>query len=337
MKRKISVIALGGTIAMQKNHASAGVMPELTAADLIGAVPQLGDVADITAQTFCVVPSGHLTFDILDNLRAEIDQQIKNGADGIVLTQGTDTIEETAYYLDILLDVTVPVVMTGAMRNPSLVGADGGANILAAVQVATYNAQNMDTAKNMGVLVVLNDEIHCVRFVRKSHTSNLATFKSEPVGAVGWMAEGQPRIVLKPNLLPPLQGSENPKTVHVPLIKLGLDDSPVILQSLLDGTGNSTVDGLVIEAFGGGHVPLSFIEILDTHAGNIPVILASRTGQGETLTQTYGYAGAEIDLLKRGLIPSGHLNGCHSRVLLTALLRHGYDNIAEQFKIYGYQ
>ena len=332
MKRKISVIALGGTIAMQKSNASAGVLPELTAADLIGAVPQLGDVADLTAQTFCVVPSGHLTFDILDDVRAEIDRQIKQGAQGIVLTQGTDTIEEVAYYLDLLLDVNVPVVMTGAMRNPSSVGADGGANILATVQVASH-----DNARDMGVLVVFNDEIHCARFVRKSHTSNLATFKSEPVGAVGWLAEGQPRIVLKPNDLPPLQGAKSPKTVNVPLIKLGLDDNPMILQSLLDKQGNSTVDGLVIEAFGGGHVPKSFVGILGTHAQNIPVILASRTGQGEILTQTYGYEGAEIDLLGRGLIASGHLNGCHSRILLTALLRHGHRDIAEQFKQYGYQ
>ena len=331
MQPKISVIALGGTIAMQKSQASAGVMPELTAQDLIDAVPQLAHVATIDAQTFCVVPSGYLTFAILEDLLQEIDTQIKGGAQGIVITQGTDTIEETSYYLDLLADVNVPLVITGAMRNPSRPGADGPANILGAVQLACSS-----DAKDAGVLVLLNDEIHCARYVRKSHTSNLATFKSEPLGAVGWIAEDEPRIFLKPKSLAPIARVDSPKTVHVPLIKIGLDDSAVILQSLFDTQGNSTVDGLVIEAFGGGHVPDVFVDVLEQHAQNIPVILTSRTGQGESLTKTYGYRGAEIDLLGRGLISAGHLDGCHSRILLSILLRHGHTDIIPYFQTHGY-
>ena len=331
MQPKISVIALGGTIAMQKSQTSAGVMPELTARDLIDAVPQLADVAQIDAQTFCVVPSGYLTFAMLEDLLQEIDTQIKNGAGGIVITQGTDTIEETSYFLDLLADVDVPIVVTGAMRNPSRPGADGPANILGAVQLACSA-----DAKDTGVLVLLNDEIHCARYVRKSHTSNLATFKSEPLGSIGWIAEDEPRIFLKPKAIAPIIRSDSPKTVHVPLVKIGLDDSSVILQSLLNQQGNSTVDGLVIEAYGGGHVPDSFVDVLEHHAQNIPVILTSRTGQGEALTKTYGYKGAEIDLLERGLISAGHLDGCHSRILLSILLRHHHTNIPDYFKIHGY-
>ena len=126
---RISVLSLGGTIAATGNGGSR-VVPALTGKDLVSAVPQLADVAEVTASSFRQVPGAHLGLEDLTELVEEIEHLIEEGADGIIVTQGTDTIEETAFVLDLLVNAEVPVVVTGAMRNPSLPGADGPANLL---------------------------------------------------------------------------------------------------------------------------------------------------------------------------------------------------------------
>lgn len=320
MKAKVAVISLGGTIAMIPDKAKQGVVPKLTADDLISAVPQLQHY-DIVAETFSTVASCNVTFDVMYALAEKI--KTYTDIDGVVITQGTDSIEETSYLLDILLDVTIPVVVTGAMRHPSHIGADGGANLLSAVQVAS--APN---THGLGVLVVLNDDIHSAQFVRKTHTSNTATFRSDPLGAIGWVSEGHVRIALTPQKYPPIALSHNRKKTSVPIVKLGLDSDSIPIDTLY----NAPIDGMVVEALGGGHVPLVVVESLYKMAQKIPVVLCSRTGQGETLSCTYGYPGAEIDLLAKGLIHGGRLNGLQARILLNLLLQHNVPNIADVFK-----
>lgn len=332
MKPTIDIISLGGTIAMKADGIVPGAVPTLTADDLIAVVPQLSDIADIRAQTFRNIPGAHLTFDDLDALAIEIRERSRNGGDGIVITQGTDTIEETAYVMDLLLGLDIPVVVTGAMRNPSRPGADGPANLLSAVQVAVS-----PKARSLGALVVFNDEIHAARFVRKSHTSNPATFRSDPLGPIGWLAEDQVRILLKPERLAPVKKTVSAGTVgtvKVPIIKLGLGDD----ETMIEAAVSAGVDGLIVEALGGGHVPICIADALQRAAKHLPVILSSRTGQGEALSCTYGFAGSEIDLLRRGLISGGQFDGCHARILLCVLLRNTQthrDEIVREFLLRG--
>ena len=131
----VLLLALGGTIAMQAGQTQ-GVVPTLTAEALIAAVPQLADVASVDACSFRQLPGAHLTFDDIEALAQRIELAAAQGVRGVVVTQGTDTIEEAAFALDCLLRLDMPVVVTGAMRNPTVPGADGPANVLAAVQVA---------------------------------------------------------------------------------------------------------------------------------------------------------------------------------------------------------
>src|ERR671927_1303155 len=169
---------MGGTIS-SVDSGGKGVEPTLTGQALVEDVPEIAEVADVSAVSFRQAASGELTVDDLAELASEITARIDEGASGAVITQGTDTIEETSFVLDLLVDRDAPVVVTGAMRNPTLPGADGPANLLAAIQVASC-----DVARGVGAVVVLNDEIHAARFVRKAHTSNPATFSSHPVGPV---------------------------------------------------------------------------------------------------------------------------------------------------------
>ena len=190
---QIAVLSLGGTISSTRSGSGPGVTPTLTGEALVESVPEIAKVAEISAVAFRQLASPEITIDDLVGLAAEISRRVDEGTAGVVVTQGTDTIEESSFVLDLLLDLDAPVVVTGAMRNPTLPGADGPANLLAAVQVATSEA-----ARGLGTIVVFNDEIHTARYVRKTHTQSPATFKSPPVGPLGWVSEGTPRIALRP-------------------------------------------------------------------------------------------------------------------------------------------
>lgn len=319
----MTVFSLGGTIAATNGATNAaggggsgGVVPRLGARELVAAVPQLQGFADLETVAFRQTSSANLTLADVVALSTEIVRRFEDGVDGVVVTQGTDTIEETSFALDLLVGDRRPVVVTGAMRNPTLAGPDGPANLLAAVQVAAA-----PEAAGLGTLVVLNDEIHAARFLRKTHTSSPATFRSPSAGPLGWVVEGHPRIALR---CPELKGTPTGPVDEIPPVALLTtalgDDSRIIAE--LERLGYA---GLVVQAFGGGHVPARVVPALADLAARRPVVLASRTGGGELLRETYGSPGSERDLLSRGLIPAGLLDGLKARVLLSLLLASGAD------------
>jgi L-asparaginase len=310
---KVTVLSLGGTISSIQVGGS-GVEPTLTGEDLVADVPEISEVAEVSAESFRLVPGSELSLDDLVELSKEIKGRIDEGASSIVVTQGTDTIEETAFALDLLVDEDASVVVTGAMRNPTLPGAEGPANLLASVEVAASEA-----ARGLGTVVVLNEEIHAARFVQKTHTSNPATFRSPLTGPIGWIAEGVPRIATRPVGRYHIDLPEETQDHPVALLTVVLGDEG----RLLDTIGQLGYEGLVIEALGAGHVPSRMVEPLESLAAEMPVVLASRTRGGEVLTSTYGFPGSETDLLSRGLINAGMLDGPKARLLLSLLLRSG--------------
>jgi len=309
---KIVIFSLGGTIASVPG-AEPGVAPQQTGADLIAAVPALAGMP-LVPVAFRQKPGSHLTFDDIDSLAHAIDAVCSAGARGIVVTQGTDTIEEVAFALDLLLETKRPVVVTGAMRNPLLAGADGPANLLAAVQLA-----DCDSACGMGVLVAFHDEIHAARFVSKSHTTSPSAFVSRNAGKVGWMSEG--RVVLTVGLprMPKVTRRGVKRNVVVPLVTMTIGFEPALLEAL----GGLRPDALVVNAFGGGHVVPEAVEMLEDAAARCPILLSSRTNAGRVLCGTYGYPGGEIDLLRRGILDAGWLDACKARILAAMILRNG--------------
>lgn len=326
-RSRIAVFSTGGTIASLS--AGAGAAPSLTAKDLLRAVPQLGDVGDMEAVEFRQLASSELTLADMIALAQEIGRMIADGANGAIVTQGTDTLEETAFALDLLWNGEAPVVLTGAMRNPALPGADGPANLLASALVAAS-----PLARGLGALVVFNDEVHLPLFVRKTHTTNPATFRSPLTGPIGWIVEGRPRIALRPAVRHHIGITSVPKIIPpVALAKTALGDDGRLLGVI------ASLDylGVVIEATGGGHVPRAMVEPLASLARSMPVVLTSRTGAGELLRNTYAFPGSETDLLNHGLIHAGMLDGPKARLLLTLLLIAGAgpEAIAEAFSAIG--
>lgn len=293
-----------------------GVAPTLSAAQLIAAVPglqELGVVVEV--EDFRRVPGASLTFEDLRELHAAIAARLDAGADGVVITQGTDTIEETAYLLDLAQTWREPVVVTGAMRNPTLAGADGPGNLLAAVQTAASRQ-----ARDLGVMVVFADEIHAAARVRKGHSTSGHTFVSANGGPLGYVVEGRPRILNHPTTRITVAAVGAARTVEVGLVTTVLGDTGASLRAAAEAC-----DGLVVAGFGAGHVPAAVVEILTRSAEAIPVVLASRTGAGSVLAHTYDFPGSEADLLRRGLISAGFLDPLKARILLHQLLTHRYD------------
>lgn len=321
-RHKLLVVACGGTISASRVGAAVGASPTLNAEQLVAEVPELSKFASIDASTFSMLPSPHMTIDEVLRLLSFIESRITDdpSIDGVVVTHGTDTLEEVAFALDLLWHDDRPLVVTGAMRNVSMPGPDGPGNLLAAASTAVATA-----ARGLGVLVVFNDQIHAARFVRKSHTSNVATFQAPTVGPVGYLAEGLARIVFIPHWREPL--SRPPSSVRdapVALLKMSIGEDDRLLQQILP-TG---FRGLVIEGFGGGHVTRQIAEstALAEVLMQIPVVLSSRAGAGEPLRSTYaGFSGSETDLMNRGLISSGALDGPKSRVLLALLIANHAD------------
>ena len=310
--RRVAVFSLGGTIAMTA-QTSGGATPTLTADDLVAAAPGLAETGiAVEVHSFRQLPGASLGFSDLLELAVAIE---KRPVDGIVITQGTDTIEETAYLLDLITAGDTPVVVTGAMRNASMAGADGPANVLAAIRVAA-SAE----ARGTGCTVVFGEEIHAARWVRKTHATSPLAFTSDP-GPIGYIAEDRVRITTHPSSQSPVI---DPRSATAPartaIVTVGLGDDGTILRVVGDH-----VDGLVVAAFGAGHVPMACVDALTDLAKRMPVILATRTGAGPVFRKTYGFPGSESDLLERGLTSANTMDPVKARILLQLLLMSGAD------------
>jgi L-asparaginase len=338
-KPRIHILALGGTIATRPDSSGAMQMG-LGADDLVAAVPLLGKLAEVEveAETVSRVGSHSLSFDQIHALAAKI-RSLK--ADGIVVTQGTDTLEETGFLLDLLLDLDIPVIVTAAMRNPALTSPDGPGNLLAAVRVAC-DPWVRGHAKALGVVAVMLDEVYAAADVLKVHPTRLNAFASPQTGPLAALVED--RIV--PMSLPVRDAIENARkklggavgsAQPVALFWMGLDEPGRLLEAMLADHDQLGYRGAVLGAMGGGHLPERTAEIVPRLATCMPTVVSPRAGGGPLLRQTYGGPSSEIALRQAGLIWGGRLNPLKARVLLQSCLRAGLARatIAEVFHAFG--
>ncbi len=306
------MLFLGGTIAMTMDELTGGeLLPDLSGSELLAGIP-LPEGLSVEPVDVARVDSSALTFDTCLRTLDLAEEAVRDGVDGVVVVQGTDSLEETAFLWDLLWSHDRPLVVTGAMRSADQPGADGPANVVAAVEVAAA-----DQCRGQGALVVVTDEVHAARFVAKRHTSNLGAFVSPELGPVGRVAEGVPVLLARlerrtPLPVPHLGSRPWPR---VGLVTAALDDDPETYLALA-----AVSDGLVVEGFGAGQLRPEVAQALDEVVARIPVLLASRAGAGAVATRTYGGPGSGSDLHRRGLVPTGRLGALKARVLLRLLL-----------------
>lgn len=325
-RKRLLLLSLGGTITMVPST-EGGIAPKLGAAELVASVPALADVAEIEADSLARLPSPSLTPAHLMTVAERIASAFVAGVDGAVVIQGTDTIEESAFLLDLLVGGEKPVVVTGAMRGATAPGADGPANLLAAARVAAS-----EEARGLGTLAVLNDQIHAARFVQKTHTALPSAFVSPMAGPLGMVVEDRVRIITRVARCPILPTAGGPPRPAA-LLRWSMGDDGRLLGAL-PGLGYA---GVVIEGLGAGHVPADAAEALGALAARMPVVLASRCTTGPVFSETYGYPGGEIDLIRRGAIPSGLLSGPKARLLLGLALRGAGGRDSAQASLSPYQ
>jgi L-asparaginase len=305
---RIRYLGFGGTIASEAVPGSTEARPSLTAAEVLATVPQINAVADVEPRDFPTIASYAVTVDHMLQLAQEAEEAFACGVDAVVISHGTDTIEETAYALALMVPRGHAIVITGALRNPSLPSPDGPANLLGAVRVAA-----LPRAATLGPLVVMNDEVHSARFVMKTHTSRPSTFASPGAGALGELVEGRVDLWFQPLWDDYLGRPRSIEGHSVELLRVaaGIDDG------LMRAAIARQPEGIVLEGFGGGHLPVSLLPALDDAvAAGIAVVIATRGVAGPNLERTYRLEGAETDLIERGALPAGAISGHKARLRL---------------------
>lgn len=308
--KKILIIFTGGTFSMKIDADTGGAVPHFSGNDLMQMMPEVFDLADISIYDFGKYPGPHMTPELMHSLAGKIKEFLnKDEIDGIIVTHGTDTLEETAYLLDLSIKTPIPIVVIGSMKNSSEPDWDGPRNLKDAIHICLNN-----NCRDLGVLVCLNGEINAASEVTKTHTEDIETFHSLDFGALGFVEKG--RVVLNrlPKKLETIE-TDNINT-NVDLIKCyaGMNDK------YFRFAADSGVDGVVVEAMGVGNVPPAAFEGIKYLVGkNVPVVLVSRCPAGETL-DIYGYPGAGKWLHKLGVIFADYLNGQKARIKMILAL-----------------
>ncbi|HDC8340264.1 TPA: asparaginase [Staphylococcus aureus] len=311
--KHLLVIHTGGTISMSQDQSNKVVTndtnPISMHQDVINQYAQIDELNPFN------VPSPHMTIQHVKQLKDIILEAVTNKYyDGFVITHGTDTLEETAFLLDLILGIEQPVVITGAMRSSNEIGSDGLYNYISAIRVASD-----EKARHKGVMVVFNDEIHTARNVTKTHTSNTNTFQSPNHGPLGVLTKDRVQFHHMPYRQQALENVND--KLNVPLVKAYMG-MPGDIFSFYSREG---IDGMVIEALGQGNIPPSALEgIQELVSLNIPIVLVSRSFNG-IVSPTYAYDGGGYQLAQQGFIFSNGLNGPKARLKLLVALSNNLD------------
>ncbi|MDW5596398.1 asparaginase [Conexibacter stalactiti] len=312
--KRIVTIGSGGTIsavADARRRAGGG----LGAADIVQAAGEPLPGIELSAVDVRRIPGRAMAPADMQAIASTIAAEVAAGCDGVVVTHGTDTVEETAYALALMLDVPVPIVLSAAMRLPGDVGHDGGANVRAALVAARD-----ERVAALGPVLAIQDELHLARWVTKAHTSRVAAFASPETGPVGVFAEDRLQ----------LSATHGPDDhLGLPAGDLGATRVELIwvaagMDGLLLDAAAERADGIVVAGSGGGHVPPPVAEAIERAiARGVPVVIASRCAAGPTLERTYGGPGGELHLRELGAHFAGRIPALKARLRLQVALALG--------------
>lgn len=313
--KKVGAIFTGGTISMKVDERLSAAIPAMSSEEIMSMVTNIDQIAEIEIVPFARIPGPHMTPELMLELSKVVQRTIqRDDISGVIITHGTDSLEETAYFLDLNIQCDKPIVVVGSMRNASELGYDGPSNLSAAICTAVA-----DASKNKGVLVVLNNEVNAASEVTKTHTMSLDTFKSFAFGPLGIVDNN--KVIYYRDMAPTSHILTDTIVKDVVLIKTcaGMDDG--YIKYCL----SNNVKGIIIEAMGRGNVPPDMMPgIREAISYNIPVIIVSRCPMGRVL-DSYGYDGGGKMIRNAGAIFAGNLNGQKARIKLMLALSQTSD------------
>jgi L-asparaginase len=307
--KNILLLFTGGTISMRIDPGTGGAVPALSGQEIVASVPAIAQEAQLTLEDYARLPGPHVTPRWMWELKEYVARRLQDPAlDGVVITHGTDTLEETAFLLDLTLPGPKPVVFCGAMRTVSEPGWDGPANLLAAVRVAAHA-----DSPGRGVLVALGEYVHAAAEATKWHTQSLAAFRS-PHGALGAVERDSIVYYQPPYRTPPLPAAELVPEVDLHTMAAGIDGT-LVAASVARGAR-----GLVLEATGAGNIPPAVVPaVRGALAAGLAVVTVSRCPEGRVFP-AYGYEGGGRMLRDLGVILGGDLPGPKARIKLMVAL-----------------
>ena len=308
--KKILIVFTGGTFSMEIDKNTGGAVPKFSGNELLKKIPQAKSLAKLTCYDFGKYPGPHITPELMFKLSKIIQKQISQKKyDGVIVTHGTDTLEETAYLLDLTIKASIPIVVTGSMKNSSEPDWDGPQNLIDSIRVCLNK-----NCRNIGVLVCLNGEINAASEVTKIYTEQIDSFRSLDFGALGFVDNNNVILNRLPKKLETIKTKKIVTNVDLLTVYAGMDEK------FFRFSADSKAEGLVVEALGVGNVPpAAFKGIKYVISKQIPVVLVSRCPAGETL-DIYGYPGAGKWLNRIGVIFADYLNGPKARIKLMLAL-----------------
>lgn len=321
---KVAIIFTGGTISMKVDPRLNAAIPALSSEEIMSMVTNIEKVAEIESITFGSYPGPHITPNKMMELCRLVKKTIlRDDISAVVITHGTDTLEETAYLLDLTIQSEKPVIVVGAMRNSSELGYDGPSNLSAAICTAISKE-----SKNKGVLVVMNNEVNAASEVTKTNTLSLDTFKSQEFGPLGVVDNDE--VIFYRDMTTHDHIETDSIVNEVALIKCVAGMNSDLINYYID----SGYKGIVIEAFGRGNIPPEMVDgVKRSIKNNIPVVIVSRCPTGRVL-DTYGYPGAGKTLRDIGAIFGSNLPGQKSRIklMLALSVTKDMEKIREMFE-----
>lgn len=314
---RIAIVFTGGTISMRNDPVAGGNVPVLGGSALLETVPGLAALADLVPIDRGLTPASHFSFDALFGLSRTVEDALaSDDVDGAVVVQGTDTIEETAFFLDLLHHGSKAIVVTGAMRSASFPDYDGPANLTAAVRVAADPAVR---AADIGVVVVLDGSIEPADDVTKTHASAFDTFRSLNRGPLGRVVDGVVRLSATRGARRRVGAERAAERVFLVTASVASDGTPI---AALHAAG---ADGFVVAATGAGNTSASLLVAAEAAiADGIPVVLATRCPAGAA-SDGYAFPGGGATWIRAGAIAAGHLTGEKARIALALGIGAGLD------------
>ncbi len=306
----ILIVFTGGTFSMMIDEKTGGAVPRFSGQELMEKIPEAKELAEITCYDFGKYPGPHMTPELMLELSKKIRGLISEKEyAGVIITHGTDTLEETAYLLDLTIKTSIPIVVIGSMKNSSEPDWDGPLNLINAIHVCLN-----PNSRDMGVLVCLDGEINAASEVTKIFTEQIDSFRSLDFGALGFVQNGRVFFNRMPRKLEKIETDKIVTNVDMLTVYAGMNEK------FFKFSSDSGAAGIVVEALGVGNVPPAAFEgIKYAIEKRIPVVLVSRCPAGETL-DIYGYPGAGKWLHQMGVIFAEYLNGQKARVKLMLAL-----------------
>ncbi len=322
---RCALVTTGGTIVSQIDAATGLAMPVLSGEALLALLPGISDAAAIEVHDFVRLASPQIEPRHWVGLQALVQTLVKrDDIAGVVLTHGTATLEETAWFLDLTLHTDKPVVITGAQRNASEMDFDGPRNLLNALRICRCEA-----ARGMGVLVALNDHINAAREATKTHTLDVETFQSGEWGYLGALVKERVVFHRKPT-----------RRLHLPLLAANLPAVEIVSMyagasgALVRAAADGGARGLVVQAVASGHVNAAMFDaIVDVLQRGVAVVVATRIAKGGTRLG-YGFAGSSQQLVQAGAVLSSDLSAWKARILLMLALQNGATSSAALTRLF---